>query len=334
MALGSGLPSSFWRPPPAPNNTSNPISVLAALGLASTDVSGGFVGYLSALYRECDMAADKKWRDDLKQALKIIEAYQEGGFYSPLQVDQVRSTLLQAENTVLTDEQFLNNALDQFKLTLGMPANLPLILDDAPARPITRQFDRYYEVIADLSAASDLVEKQEQAAPEKMRGFLQQLFAKDPLVLGTDFAKKAPVSWDAWAKANEKEVKARLEKLNEESRKLLEAKTNLGLKDQNLSPQDEDRLREAAFEIDLGTLEQELRRYEAKPWEKAAKERQVIERIKISRQVGHAAKNVLLYARRERFETVSNIWPTPPATLYEQYDLTTADVDPRRRRRP
>ena len=46
--------------------------------------------------------------------------------------------MLSAQNTVLADKQFVANGLDQFKLVLGLPSNLPLILDDTPARPITR----------------------------------------------------------------------------------------------------------------------------------------------------------------------------------------------------
>src|SRR5207244_3247530 len=126
---------------------SGPISVLAALGIASTDVGGQFLGYYPTLYREVDMATDRKYAKDLEKALLLYEGLLEGGQVSPLQVDQVRSQLLQVRNTLLSDNQFVNNALDQFKLQLGIPANAPLVLDDGPARPITRQLDRYYDVM-------------------------------------------------------------------------------------------------------------------------------------------------------------------------------------------
>ena len=177
------------------NNTiTNPISNLAALNIASTDVSGGFVGYLSTLYRECDMAADKKLVQDLQRTLQIIEAYQEGGMFSPLQVEQVRSTLLNAQNGILTDAQFVTNALDQFKAVLGIPINLPLILDDTAARPVTVILDRYYELIDDAIQAQVEVDKQEGLDPQKL-GKLQQIFADQPLVHGTAFAKNVPGSW-------------------------------------------------------------------------------------------------------------------------------------------
>ena len=46
-----------------------------------------------------DIAADQKLAYDLQEFFQIIEAYQEGGFYSPLQVDNARSTMLQAQKT-------------------------------------------------------------------------------------------------------------------------------------------------------------------------------------------------------------------------------------------
>lgn len=327
VAIGNTLPNNLAVAAGAGTAT-NPISPLAALGIASTDVSGGFVAYLSTLYRECDMATDKKLVHDLKRALKILEGYQEGGMFSPLQVDQVRSTLLQAENTVLTDQQFVTNALDQFKLVLGLPANLPLILDDTPARPVTRQLDKYYEVIVDSDAALKLVEDQEKLAPEKVRPFLLQVFTKDRLGRGTEFQKKVAGSWAIWAKSTDDDLKARLTKLDQIRRKLLDLKTDLGLKNQTLSQEDATRLREAEFESDLGVMEQTLRRFEARPWEKFTREdlaRQ--DRIKLYRLVAHMAEFVLVWARNERFDHVGQSWPALPTAKLCELDLTNANVD-------
>ena len=59
---------------------------------------------------------DHQTAPDLEKALRLYEGFQEGGQVAPLQVDQVRSTLLNARNTVLKDMQDTANALDQFKL--------------------------------------------------------------------------------------------------------------------------------------------------------------------------------------------------------------------------
>ncbi|MSQ93105.1 MAG: hypothetical protein EXR98_00960 [Gemmataceae bacterium] len=343
VAIGSNLPGSLAS---ASGTSAAPgtSSVLAALGLAATDVSGGATGYLANLYRECDMASDKKFVHDLERALRILEGFQEGGMYSPLQVDQVRSTLLQAQNTVMTDKQLSTNSLDQFKLALGLPANLPLILDDTPARPVTRQLDRYYQIIDEADAAFKLVEKQDQLPAEKMRDFLLQAYTDgklNPLVQGTEFAKKLESSWKTWGKikVTDAEIKARLVTLAAERRTLLDLKTDLELKKATLSPQDALKLRTAEFDLDLGRLEQRVRRYEERPWEKLPnddKEKTTkVDRDKLLRQeqikqfrlVTHAAGFMLVWARNERFDEVYKLWPAPPAAYLEDLDLTTAEIE-------
>jgi hypothetical protein len=274
------------------------------------------------------MAVDRKYVQDLEKALKLYEGLQEGGQVAPLQVDQVNSTLLQARNTVLKDIQDTTNAIDQFKIQLGIPANLPLVLDDTPARPITRQLDRYYDVLAQSDAAYKLMEQQDQTAPEKLRSVLLQIYTQDPLVLGTTFQKKLPASWALWAKATDQDLKARLEKLGQQRRKLLDAKTDLEMKGKTLSPEEAISLREAEFESDLAGLEQMLRRYEARPWEKLPKEelrRQ--ERTKSFRLVAYAAEIVLVWARNERVAQLSQLWPVPPQTVIEGLDLLNTNVD-------
>jgi outer membrane protein TolC len=327
IAIGATLPSNL----PAAVGFSGgggPISILAALGIASTDVSGGFNGYLSTLFRECDLAVDKKYVAELEKALRIYEGYQEGGQFSPLQVDQVRSTLLQAQNTVLVDIQNVTNAVDQFKVLLGMPANTPLILDDAPARPITRQYDRYYEVITDSDAAYKRVEAQENLAPEKVRALLMDIYTKDQLVRGTSFPTFITSSWEAMRKATDAELTKRLKQLRDERRRLLDRKTDVELKGGSLSEQETTSLRNAEIEADVAALEQLLRRYEAKPWMAFAKEelrRQ--DRLKLFRLVAYSAEIVLVWARNERFQNVGKLWPERATALLGDLDLSIAEAN-------
>ena len=293
VALGAGVPSSLPAAVGSPVGGA-PISTLAALGLASTDVAAGFSSYFSTLYREVDMAADKKLVIELQRALKILEGYQEGGMFSPLQVQQVNSTLLNAANTVLSDQQFVTNALDQFKLILGVPANMPLILDDAPARPITRQYDRYYAVISDAEAAYKKVEAMDQLTPAQMRAALVKRYTTDPLVRGTNFRKQIGPVWDTWQKLSDKEIAARVKALNADRNKLLDLKTDLELKGTELSKEDLARLREIEFAADVGNLEVALRRDEMRTWEKRPKELQTVDRLRQFRLVAYAAQIVLV----------------------------------------
>jgi Outer membrane efflux protein len=327
IAIGATLPgtlATFAGTTPL----GSPISVLAALGIASTDVSGVFLGYLPTLFRECDMAVDKKLVYDLTSAVRLFEGLQEGGQVSPLQVDQVRSTLLNAKNGVLVDQQNVTNAVDQFKLLLGVPANLPLILDDTESREITRQLDRYYAVIADSDAAYKLMEHQEQLAPDKLRAFLLDTYTNNLLVQGTEFQRKLPASWAVWAKTNDQDIKARLEKLNQQRRQLLDQKTDLEMQGQTLSAADAQAMLDADFESDVGGLEQILRRYEARPWEKQAKEEQRRQdQAKLFRLVAYSAQIVLVWARNERFARVGELWPELTRAPLEGIDLLGADVD-------
>src|SRR5262249_53500647 len=161
-----------------------PISNLAALGIASTDVQGQFRGFLPTMFREIDFALDRKYVRELEKALVLFRGFEEGGQVAPLQVAQVESQLLNAQNAVLKDVQDMTNAMDQLKLQLGLPTNTPLLLDDSLARPITRQLDSYYDVIAKSDAAYKRVEQHVEVPPDQVRPLLAKLFSQDPLVQG------------------------------------------------------------------------------------------------------------------------------------------------------
>jgi hypothetical protein len=319
ITLGSTLPGSLAA---AANiggigagGGGSPISALAALGIASTDVAGQFRGYFSSLFRALDMAVDRKYVRDLEEALKLYQAYQEGGQVSPLQVAQVTSTLLNARNTVLKDIQDTTNALDQLKLQLGIPANLPLVLDDAPGRPITRQLDRFYDVVSESDAALKRIEQLDLKGRLQVRASLLQLFTQDPLVRGTEFQNKLPLSWETWRKATDKELGARLEELREMRDKLLDTKTDVEMEGRTLSRRLARLLVEFEFESDLGELEKSLRKYESR------------RRMKF-RDVADKAELVLVWARNQRFAQVGQLWPAPlPVTTADGLDLSTADVE-------
>src|SRR5205823_2063671 len=106
--------------------------------------------------------------------------------------------------------------------------------------------------------------------------------------------KKLPPAWETLARTGDKDLKARLEKLGAERQKLLDEKTDLDLKGKTLPPEKAQRLLDVDFESDLIGLEQVLRRYEARPWEKAPKEEQRRqERSKLFRLVSYSAQLLL-----------------------------------------
>ena len=327
IALGSGLPGSLAGAVGG-GGAGATISPLAALGIASTNVSGSFRGYYPALNRQLKLAVDVSYLTELEKALKLFEAFQVSGQVAPLQVDQIRSTLLQQQNTVLQDKQDWTNALDQFKFQLGLPSNLPLILDDSLGRPITRQLDRYYELLNQADEAYKLIEKQDALPPDKLRPMLLDIFTRNQLVIGTTFQQRLPKTWEAWAKATDKEVQGRLEQLRIERNKLLDLKTDLEIRGETMPAEQAKALTDSEFELDVGGLEQVLRRYESRPWEKAkTPEDQAKQKVTLFRVVAYAAQLVVVGARNDRFAQVRQMWPVLPAVPLGDVDLLTADID-------
>jgi hypothetical protein len=75
-------------------------------------------------------------------------------------------------------------------------------------------------------------------------------------------------------------------------------------------------------------LELLLRRYEGRPWEKLAKKEQAtLERVKLFRSVSAQSKTVLVWARNDRFDAVSQEWPAIPACVLEGIDLLNGEVE-------
>ncbi len=177
------------------------------------------------------------------------------------------------------------------------------------------------------------MEKQDQLAPEKLREFLLKLYTTAPLVRGTEFRSKLPRSWPDWAKLSDKELGSRLQTLGEQRRKLLDAKTDLEMEGKALTETDKRRLTDTEFESDLGSLEQILREYEKRSWEKRPKAQQAQDRLKQFRLVAYSAQIVLVAVRNQRFAEVGTRWPAlPPSPLPNdcgpsEMDLLTANVD-------
>src|SRR5439155_249193 len=113
-------------------------------------------GFLPTLLRRAQLEIDRKNLSDLKRDFKRFEAYQEGGIIPPLQVETVRNQVLQAENTVLRDEQDVREAIDAFKLQLGLPLDVPLELDGAPLQPIQEQLARLENVFEEMQQAKSV----------------------------------------------------------------------------------------------------------------------------------------------------------------------------------
>ncbi|HMF14326.1 MAG TPA: hypothetical protein VKE94_18545, partial [Gemmataceae bacterium] len=283
--------------------------------ILSQELSAVPSGYLGTNLQYAQIDIDKSNIRNLEGFLKRFEAIKEGGDVSQLQVDQVEQQLLGGRTNLLNDEQQYYDAVERFKLQLGLPTDLPIALDDAPLRPILRHFRRYEEVLSELDAAqvkAQALEKLEDVS--KVRGEMLRIFKSAPLTQGTRFRNQIDKRWAEWEKldrtANHKALEDLLKRLGTERQKLLDKQAELELKNQTLSPAEVARLKEAEFEIALGEFERELRYYEEqrewrgtspKPW-KEYKDEDVRRRVRV-RQFGYvytAFAVVLTEARNER----------------------------------
>jgi hypothetical protein len=273
------------------------------------------------------LAVDEKWASDLEKTVKLFESLQDVGEVTPLQVDQAKSMLLVARNSVLTYQQTFADALDDpGKTTCGLAAGRPLVLDDSACREMARQLDRYYQVLADVEAAYKGLAALEAVAPEKLRPFLLGMFTEDSAVRGTMFAKKAPLSWKQWSQAANKEIEARLEDLKKERCRLLDLNWDLELNTLGVPEPQSLAVTTADFEIDIGSLEQALRRYEARPWEQAKEDVRGEIRTKVFRAVVCQTQLVLVWPRKERFDHLEKLWPALPPVRLKDIDLANGEL--------
>jgi hypothetical protein len=122
--------------------------------------------------------------------------------------------------------------------------------------------------------------------------------------------------------------------LDKEHRTLVEKQAALELKNQTLSPNEIERLRETEFELALGEFELELRYYEeqkdlkGRPW-KDRKDEALQKTVRLTqfRFLSNAFSVVLTEARNERLADLKASWPKLPSLCIDGRDLAEGDVD-------
>src|SRR5262249_20520688 len=252
-----------------------------------------------------------------------------------LQVDQVEQQLLTGRSTMLTDQQQFLDAIDRFKLQLGMPVDVPLVLEDSAMRDQLKMFTRFENIVnqyESLNEEADNFQRKKDAKTTDVRPFLRKLLTTSALVKGTAYQTRALKMWDSWAalsKMNDhKEVRDRLNKLLEERRLLFEKKTKLESEGKSLPPADVRRAAELEIEIYIGSFELVLREFEAEPWKREIDPtRSARQRNNKLRDVINSFSLVLIPARNERLEKLRPTWPELPRICVQGVDLLRADLD-------
>lgn len=285
-------------------------------------------GYLPTLRRIAQLAVNRKSVSILQQLLKVIEAFQEGGELTPLQVAQTASQLLNAQSSVLRGEQDVQDALDLLKRQLGLPMTVHLTLDDSPLRPITQHLDRIENIQKDLTAAVARATKLENEPPAKLRQRLKQALATEPIVQGTRFAQTFPAQWKEWEIATPEDIEKKVRDLRAERRKLLNLKADIETAGKEFPLEQQRRLEEIDHQIDVGLFEGSLRRYEAQPWMKEpdqAKRKDL--QGKAFRDVVNDYALVLNEPRRQQLERWRQEWPRLAPIELHGLDLLEAPIE-------
>jgi hypothetical protein len=117
--------------------SNQPVDQSSAGGVAGAPlVTGGLIseqtiGYLQVLLQLQTVENDAKNVAAFERILRVFRtlAEGEGSSVAPLDIIQIESQYQQSRNTYLGDLNTYRNQLDQFKLQLGLPPDIPLTLD-------------------------------------------------------------------------------------------------------------------------------------------------------------------------------------------------------------
>jgi len=331
----AGLTSSGLNPgviPPVPA-AGNPGLAITPGGAGINALQVAFAapvsGYLSTLLQASQMQVDLYNIEKLEGFLALGKAMEEGGDITQLQVAQFEQQVLGGRTNLLTDQQQYLQSLDQFKLQLGLPTDLPIELDDTPFRPINQQYQRYEDLFKDFESA--IAQAEGLSAPAlvpKVRKELHRILTSSKIVQGTPFRTEIEATWGAWEALPEVELQKRLNTYRAERRRIQDKQADLQQKGSRLSTADEQRLELLNFQIDLGAFETELREYEAQPWNKKTdpQARQRQQQLAF-RGVVNSFTVILAEPRKQRVEQLRSLWPEVARLCVNGVDLLKADVD-------
>lgn len=285
-------------------------------------------GYLPTILQAATLENERKNVATLEQFLRLFQNLQEGGGVGTLQVIRVEQNLLRSRTGVLQSTQQYLDSLDFFKLQLGVPATMPVELDDRPLRPIRQQLNRFEQVYAQLQ---DVIQAASQfnaaEAPAAYRARWRQLLTESPLVRGTEFARNYAQSGEELRRLTAEEIDTRLRQLAEERRRLLDAKAERELKGIAENAEQVAAVEAVDARMDRLRFELALRRYEALPWLKRPANQQEGEKAQVFRVALESGILVAIQPRNERLATIRGEWPDLPPIVVDGCDLLELPLD-------
>lgn len=286
------------------------------------------VGYLPSVLRGATLANERKNVAALEQFLLLFENLKEGGGVNELQVNRVEQNLLRSRSTVLISTRLYLDNLDAFKLQLGVPATMPIELDDAPLRPIRTQLGRFedvYDQLRDVEVVGGQFTPGEPGTALRPRWM--KLFTESPLVRGTSFARDYPTLAGDLRRELDVTLARQFTALSETRRKLYDVRTDRQAKNLPEPPELIGELAAIEAAVDRIGFEQQLRRYEMQSWLRLPKERQAAEQAGQFRAVFEAGALVAIQPRDQRLTRIRSTWPQLPALTVDGQDLLRVPLD-------
>lgn len=104
---------------------------------------------IQSYYNVLKLAQNRRNSDDNEKRLKLnfqrAEMMFKAGRMDRIQMDQAKTDLLSAQQTIISTQKSYEDALDSFKMTLGFPPEAPIALDDAELRRLQDQMAQLAE---------------------------------------------------------------------------------------------------------------------------------------------------------------------------------------------
>jgi hypothetical protein len=331
------------------NYTNNPYGFPGLSENTGRSIGNNFTapdtGYLPCLLAAAVIANQRKNIEYLENLLKLFRAFREGGVQSDLQVAQVESQLVSSRYQLLGTTnpsasggvsnvgvgngiRAYLDAVDSFKMQLGIPITIGVDLDQSQLRPMRQQLSRFESVYAqsqDLEAAARQFNPNDPIA--QFRDRWRRFLTEAPLIRGTKFANEIVARWGAWERANVDELNRKLANLNEERRKLLDRRADRQLKGIAEPDEEVQKLEDLEAELDLGAFEQAVRAYLTQPWAKETGRARSIIQAGAYRDVFNAFYQLILEGRNERLARIRQQWPKLPPILVDGVDVSSIPLD-------
>lgn len=283
-------------------------------------------GYLPLLLRTGILINQQENVFALQQFFDQYREFQAIGDIPELQVARVRQQLLDSQVQVIQSQQLVRDAMDQFKLQLGLPPVIPIQLDDKVLRSPTEQLDRFQKLTDELKNARAAARKLGQPdLAKKVRDEFGKILNSAEVIKNTRYKEILPKRWSEFSGLNDEKLIVQVRELGDLRKELRDKSTSLEKAGKKLSVEDLAKLRSTEFELFLGRFERSLRIYEREPFVKNGK---VDPKMQADLYEDLQEDFLLLFVepRNERLDMVRKEWSPLPRLCVDGVDLNKASL--------